>query len=103
MKTLFTAVLAAIILSVSGAHSAEREQGERKRPGAQTQKAMKPAQRLAILKRNIAESASKTAAIIRTNAAKLRQSVWPDPRAAEKARKDKLRLKDAKVQPIEVD
>ena len=71
---------------------------------AKPEKNMKPAQRIALLKKNIAESASKTAAIIRINAAKLRQSVWPDRRVAEKARKErKDKESRAKAQPAVVD
>jgi hypothetical protein len=88
MKNLCAALLAAIVLSVSAAYGAEGVERERKPVATQTQK--QTAQRIERVKKYLADKASKTAAIIRVNAAKLRKTVWPEPYSpAESAREQK--------------
>jgi hypothetical protein len=87
MKTALAALLAAIVLSWSAAHAADTAKAERKPAAArQTQKTLKPGERFAETRKYLARQATKTAEIIKVNASKLRNAVWPDP-ASAKAKK----------------
>lgn len=84
MKAFFI-FLTAIVLSVSSAHGADTSKTEGKRPAArQNQKVLKPGERLAATKKYLAEKASKTAAVIRTNASRIKEAMFPDSEAATK-------------------
>ena len=80
MKTAFAALLTTIILSLSAAYGAEAAKGDKRLAPRQAQKMSKPAELIVGTRKYIAEKASKTAEIIKINAAKIKQTVWPQPR-----------------------
>jgi hypothetical protein len=104
MKT-FAALLTVIALSISAAYGADAANAERKRaPAKQTHKMSKPEELFAGTKKYLARQASKTAEIIKINAANIRKTVWPEAKpAAKAATPEKSARPDTGAQPAKSD